>query len=167
MRSRMAGCSIGVLVGLMLLLPHPAAAQSLISVMTSDSLDKGQLGMDLAYNGAWRAADPTSLSLVTLQYGITSQLTMGVDALVTAGGVFMPNIRPNMIYVVGNQENGLSGAIGYQNIGVRSFGEQPAIVLSERLKRLKLHAGYTYEPDGAAHRVMLGVEVPLHPRVTG
>jgi len=157
---------VSVLAALALGWPGKASAQGLISIPSADALDRGQASLDLEYDSAWSFSDPTALSLATVQYGVAKRLTMGLDVRLTQGSSFEPTVRPNFIYLLREKEQGLSVGVGIQNVGVRSFGEQPFLVLSQRWKRVNLHAGYTYEPDGGNHRAMAGAEVKLLPKLT-
>jgi hypothetical protein len=144
-----------------------ARADGLISIPTAATLDPGQTSVDLQYNGAGRLDVRSALGLVSVQRGVLPGLAVGFDLLLTAGEEFVPAIRPNFAYVPLRRERGLSAAVGYENVGVRSFGEQPFVVLSEQQSYGSLHVGWTYEPDGNNHRAMLGVDVPLRAGLDG
>lgn len=130
-------------------------AQGLFSVPTADTLPTKTWSFDLELDSGSRLNSSETLPLTTMRLAATDFLTIGFDAKLKRSVVISPNISLRLT----PQKAPLSFAIGYENVGVRSFGEQPYAVLSQRIQDGRVHAGWT--KDKAGNYLMLGFEHPI------
>lgn len=131
-------------------------AQSLFSIPTAETLDARTLTIDVEQDGGPQLHEPPTLRLATVRVGVTDRLTLGFDTKISGAW----QVRPNFSFRLTKKDAPLSFAVGYENIGVRSFGEQPYAVASAKLGKARLHLGATRE-TGGLYRAMLGAERDL------
>jgi hypothetical protein len=160
-RSRMSLC-LAVLAGL--LGNGRAIAGGLISVPTAEIPEPRTLAVDLEYDGGCGLQDPTSLSLLSFDARLTGRLAAGIDMRLSQGDRFTATPRAHVTYLLRPMTGGWGLAAGFQNVGVRSFGEQAFAVASARAGRTELHVGWTQ--DSGHPRAMFGVEQALGRGVT-
>jgi hypothetical protein len=136
---------------LILLLATAAChAQGLFSVPSGDTLKQGTLSEDLELDGGPRLRSPKTLTILAVRYGLVDWLTVGEDFLLTETVQGQPNFSLGL-YDMAN----LAIAGGYENVGVRSFGEQPYLSASLKVGSTRLHAGWTRSNHDS---LMTGVE---------
>lgn len=133
---------------LLLALGVPAHSQGLYSVPSGDTLPQNQFSTDLEYDGAPRRSE--MLSILHARYGPANWLTVGADAKLTGPTVLSPNFSLRVY-----QDRIVSIAGGYENVGVRSFGEQPYATGSFTLGKARFHTGWT---QGDRDELMVGFE---------
>jgi hypothetical protein len=160
-RSRMRLCLVVLSV---LLWNGRASAGGLISVPTAEIPEPRTLAVDLEYDGGSGLKDPTSLSLLSLDARLTGRLAAGMDVRLSQGDRFTATPRAHVTYLLRPITGGWGLAAGFQNVGVRSFGEQAFVVGSARAHGTGLHVGWTQ--DSGHPRAMFGVEQPLGRGVT-
>lgn len=147
------------LVALVLGLAPLAHADSLFSVPTAQEPDKGEVQFSLEQDTDRTSfRSPDTLRLATVEYGLFKRLSVGFDAEL----VGRSRVRPNISLLLTRDKAPVSAAIGFQNVGVRSFGEQPYAVLSRDFGGFSLHGGATHDSEGT--HGMLGLEKPLGKR---
>jgi hypothetical protein len=150
---------LGVLA-LVFLHPSAASAQGLFSVPTADTLERRTWSLDLEQDSGSRWNSPQTLRLTSLRAAVADFLTVGLDVRLTGATV----IEPNASLRLTRKGAPLAFAVGYENVGVRSFGEQPYAVVSRQFPWGRAHVGWTHDDGG--HHLMLGLEHPLCPLVS-
>lgn len=137
----------------LLLAPPLARADGLFSVPTARNPDKGETAFSIeqdASGTSFRSHD--TLRLASVQYGLTKRLAVGFDTRLNGHA----KIEPNIALVLTPPKSAIGVNIGFQNVGVRSFGEQPYIVASRDLASFSLHGGATHDSNGT--HGMIGLE---------
>ena len=129
---KVAGCLI------LLLAAAACHAQGLFSVPSGDTLQQGTLSEDLELDSGPQLRSPKTLNILAVRYGLVDWLTIGEDFLLTGTVQGQPNFSLGL-YAKGD----LAVAGGYENVGVRSFGEQPYLSASLRVGAARLHTGWT------------------------
>ncbi len=128
--------------------------QGLFSIPSGDVLPPGLIAADYQLNGARVLNSADTFAILGLRFGLTNRLTIGADFLTTGTAAGSPNISLSII------QNGFySAAIGYENVGVRSFGEQPYAAASLNIRPVRLHIGWT---RGDSDSAMFGLEYATH-----
>ena len=135
-----------------------AFSQGLISVPTGDVIEQGTLSVDaeLDTGNRWRSSE--YLALTTWRLGVTKWLTVGVDVRLTRKIIATPNLSVRLL-----RSSHWAIAYGVENVGVRSFGEQPYLTVSRALGRGRWHLGWT---NDERDELMVGVEWRLSHRWT-
>jgi len=136
-----------------------AFADGLISVPTAEIPEAHTLAIDLEYDGGRALDDPTALSLLALDASLTHRLAAGMDLRLSQGSRLTATPRAHVTYLLRPMTRGLGLAAGFQNVGVRSFGEQAFVVASGQVGRTGLHLGWTQ--DSGHPRAMFGLEQSL------
>jgi hypothetical protein len=137
-------------------------ADDLISVPGADRGDPGSLSLSAEYDGARGVRAPTALGILSTGYDISTRLTLGADLLLSRGARRTTVLSPNGSLLLFRTGGGLRARAGFQNVGVRSFGEQPYASVVQSVSRLDLVAGWTR--DSGRNRLMLGLDGKLAPR---
>src|SRR5437870_747818 len=127
---------------LLVLLASAGQADDLISVPGADPGDPGSLSFSLEYDGGPSVHSSTALLLLSSGYDISRRLSLGADLLLAEGTRRATVLSPNGSLLLLKTHGGLTARAGYQNVGVRSFGEQPYLSLSQPVRRLDLVAGW-------------------------
>ncbi|MFA0732239.1 MAG: hypothetical protein LKKZDAJK_002968 [Candidatus Fervidibacter sp.] len=135
-----------------------AFGQGLISVPTGDVLEQGTLSVDAELDTGNRWRSPENLVLTTWRYGMTKWLTIGADVRLTRKVTAMPNFSVRLL-----RSSHWAMAYGVENVGVRSFGEQPYLTLSYASGRGRWHLGWTNDERDEG---MTGMEWRLSRRLT-
>ena len=145
-----------VLAALGFISPHSRAeAQSLFSIPTAESLEKKKVTVNLEEDTGSRLRSPETLRLTSVRAGLTDRLTVGFDARLSDAFVVQPAFSLRLT----RKDAPLAIKIGYENVGVRSFGQQPYIIGSHAWKNWKkthLHLGLTH--DQGRNYGMFGIE---------
>jgi hypothetical protein len=96
--------------------------------------------------------------LTTWRFGLTHWLTVGADVRLNRRVIVTPNFSLRLW-----RSSRWSIAYGVENVGVRSFGEQPYLTVSHRAGRVRWHLGWT---NDERDRAMGGIEWQLTQRCT-
>ncbi len=145
--------------------PSFARADDLISVPGTDRGEPGSISLSTEYDGAASLRSSTALWLLSAGYDVTPRLTLGADLLLTKGSRRTTVLSPNGSFLLLNSAHGLRARGGFQNVGVRSFGEQPYVSVSQSVRSVDLVVGWTR--DSGHERLMLGVQGKLNARWSG
>jgi hypothetical protein len=154
------------LLGALLVLPaSDGRADDLISVPGADPGDPGSLSLSLEYDGGPSIHSATALGLISSSCDISRRLSLGADLLLAEGTRRVTVLSPNGSLLLLRTRGGLTARAGYQNVGVRSFGEQPYLSLSQSVPHLDLVSGWTR--DSGHDRLMVGLAGNLARRWSG
>jgi hypothetical protein len=130
-----------------------ARADGLFSVPTAQNPDKSQIQFSLEQDASGTSfRSPDTLRLATVQYGLTKRLAVGFDLRLSG----KTKIEPNIALALTRPKAPVALNIGFQNVGVRSFGEQPYLVASRDFRAFSLHSGLTHDSNGT--HGMIGAE---------
>lgn len=137
----------------LLFVPLAARADGLFSIPVAQNPDKGTTELILEQDASGASfRSPDTLRIGTVEYGLTRQLAVGFDARLIGRG----RVEPNFSLLLSRPKAAVNVALGYQNVGVRSFGEQPYVVASGNLGTFSLHGGLTRDSGGT--HPMIGLE---------
>lgn len=132
--------------------------QGLFSVPSGDTLSARALSLDLELDGGPQLRDPRSLAITAIRYGVCDRLTIGEDFQFAGTVQGAPNFS---LGLYADRRFALAG--GYENVGVRSFGEQPYLTGSFRAGLARVHVGWTRSNH---HSLMLGAEYAVTSRLS-
>lgn len=133
-------------------------AQGLFSVPNGDTLKGGTISTDLELDGGPQLRDPRTLNILAVRYGVCDRLTVGEDLLLTGTFQGAPNFS---LGLYADKRYALAG--GYENVGVRSFGEQPYVTGSAKFGLARAHIGWTRSNHSS---LMLGAEYAATDRLS-
>ena len=147
-----------VLLGLVWGIAAVIRAQGLISIPTADPFPSHSLSVDFQLNSDSRLRSRDSLGLASFVYGISPILSAGVDIRLTGRPITLPNVSLQLC-------NGKQGAVavGYENVGVRGFGEQPFVVGTFGSGERRFHLGWTQDDRNEA---MAGIDFKIRRNLT-
>jgi len=142
-----------LLVSASLLAATSAHADGLFSIPIAQNPDKGATELIFEQDASGTSLrSPDTLRIGTVEYGLRRWLAVGFDSRLN--GPF--KIEPNIAVQLTREKSPIGVNIGYQNVGVRSFGEQPYAVASRGFGSFALHGGVTRDGNGV--HPMFGLE---------
>lgn len=145
--------SICASLACVLLVPTSARAGGLFSIPTAQNPDQGETTFTIEQDASNTSfGSRGTLRLASIQYGLTKRLAIGFDTRLSGHA----KIEPNIALVLTRPKSAIGVNIGFQNVGVRSFGEQPYIVASRDFASFSLHGGATHDSNGT--HGMIGAE---------
>jgi len=122
-------------------------------VPTAQNPDKGEIELVIEQDASGTSFNSSdTLRLASVEYGLTKRLAVGFDVRLSGKA----KIQPNIALALTRPGASIGLNIGYQNVGVRSFGEQPYVVASRDFKTFSLHGGATHDSNGT--HGMIGFE---------